>query len=231
MHHYQHYSFDLWLTLIKSNPLFKKQRSLFFYNYLNHQKKSLHEVECCFRKTDIMCNAINEKTGNSIAAEDMYLMVISRINNDNTDFSNINISELYNEMEQLLFRHLPLIYCDNTVNTLGKLKAVENTTLNILSNTGFIKGNSLRKILKMVGLDRFFDFQLYSDETGISKPDIRLFQHMINTSKNMRSSNILSNEIVHVGDNPVADIQGATAAGIRGVLINSNSVSISSLVN
>jgi putative hydrolase of the HAD superfamily len=42
---YKHYSFDLWLTLIKSNPIFKKERALFFHQHLNAAKKSIEEVE------------------------------------------------------------------------------------------------------------------------------------------------------------------------------------------
>ena len=40
---YKHYSFDLWLTLIKSNPTFKKERALFFHKHLNAAGKSLEE--------------------------------------------------------------------------------------------------------------------------------------------------------------------------------------------
>ena len=31
---YKHFSFDLWLTLIKSNPEFKKKRNLLFKDFL-----------------------------------------------------------------------------------------------------------------------------------------------------------------------------------------------------
>lgn len=41
MQKFKHYSFDLWLTLIKSNPEFKLKRTIFFYDKFNRLKKSL----------------------------------------------------------------------------------------------------------------------------------------------------------------------------------------------
>ena len=60
---YKHYSFDLWLTLIKSNPRFKQERTSYFYEKFNTKNKSIEEVALIFRQVDLMVNAINEKTG------------------------------------------------------------------------------------------------------------------------------------------------------------------------
>ena len=73
MQFYKHYSFDLWLTLIKSNPNFKKERALFFHKNFNSKKKNIEEIEKIFRQVDIICNSINEKTGKNIDADEMYL--------------------------------------------------------------------------------------------------------------------------------------------------------------
>jgi putative hydrolase of the HAD superfamily len=47
---YKHYSFDLWLTLIRSNPLFKQQRSRIFHQQYNTLGKPLEEVERIFAR-------------------------------------------------------------------------------------------------------------------------------------------------------------------------------------
>jgi putative hydrolase of the HAD superfamily len=39
------------------------------------------------------------------------------------------------------------------------------------------------------------------------------------------------NDIIHIGDNPKADIEGAEAAGVKSLLINSNNKSILSLIS
>lgn len=232
MSFYKHYSFDLWMTLIKSNPTFKTERAKFFYKNFNTTNKSVEEVVSIFRQVDFMCNCINEKTGNNIDADEMHLMVIILMNGSNATFSQINLNWLYDEMELLLFKYMPTIYCDKTFNSLDKLKQNSCGSFSISSNTAFIKGKTLRKILPHLSLASFFDFQLYSDEVGISKPDKRFFDLIFKTANNTPvNRNILLNEIVHIGDNPIADIEGALSAGISSIQINSNNKTILSLLN
>ena len=229
---YKHYSFDLWMTLIKSNPAFKQERTKFFYATFNQRYKTIEEIAAIFRRVDLMCNAINEKTGGSITSEEMYLMVISEMNDYSNAFENVNLAQLYDEMEQLLFKHLPEVYCGNTAKVLDNIKQNEGVTVSLLSNTAFIKGRSLREVLKRIELESYFDFQLYSDETGFSKPNKQMFHLMLNNVAEVRNMGAISTkEIVHIGDNVLADIYGANATGIHGILINSNNVSITSLLN
>jgi putative hydrolase of the HAD superfamily len=228
---YKHYSFDLWLTLIKSNPAFKKERAKYFYTHFNSSKKSIEEVSATFRNVDLMVNGINEKSGLNIDAEEMYLMVISIINDYRTDFSDVDVNHLYETMEALLFEHMPLIYCSESLNVLQQLKHSGNSTTSLLSNTGFIKGMTLRKVLKYLKLDQALDFQLYSDEVRMSKPNPKFFQLMLDTIDQRKHGAIEPHEIIHVGDNPVADCMGANSLGIKSLLINSNHLTISYLLS
>ncbi len=227
---YRHYSFDLWMTLIRSNPAFKIERTKYFFSKINYYNKPLEEIAKIFREVDIMCNSINENTGKNIDAEEMYLMVISLINNYKVDLHQVDVVSLYDEMEQLLFNYMPQVYCTNTHVVLNSLKSRQGTTLNILSNTGFIKGRTLRKVLKEIDLYHYFDFQVYSDEEGLSKPNKILYQKVLSQVYHLHKP-ITLKEIVHVGDNPVADVKGASEAGIESLLINSNEVSILKLLN
>ena len=76
MQYYRHYSFDLWLTLIKSNPAFKTERTRIFFEDYNIAGKSIEEVAAAFRRVDLLGNAINERTGKNIDSDELYLMVI-----------------------------------------------------------------------------------------------------------------------------------------------------------
>lgn len=223
---YKHYSFDLWLTLIKSNPIFKKQRSLYFHKHYNSLSLKVEEVEHIFRRVDIMVNLINERTGKNIDADEMYLMVISWMNNNQFNLYDIDIKDLSHNMETLFFDYSPVLYCKDTAGVLGNLKE-RGATMNILSNTGFVNGLSLRKLLQQLGIYKYFDFQVYSDEVGVSKPNPVMFKIMIEQA--MALSPISLQSIVHIGDNPKADIDGARAAGIHGILINSVQNSITDL--
>jgi putative hydrolase of the HAD superfamily len=226
---YKHYSFDLWLTLIKSNPDFKLERAKLFHSQYNPLHKSLKEVETIFRKVDLMVNSINEKTGKNIDAEEMYLMVISILNDYDPVFASIDIDGLYLEMEKLLFDFLPQLYCPDTKALLAGLKDSGTSTLSLLSNTGFIKGATLRKVLQRLELEQYFDFQLYSDEVRLSKPNLLFFQLMLDSINREKHLALELHDVVHIGDNPVADAYGAAQLGIHSVLINSNSVSITCL--
>ena len=226
---YKHYSFDLWLTLIKSNPSFKIERTRYFHQNFNAANKSIDEIAAIFRQVDLMVNSINEKTGKNIDAEEMYLMVISQINNYSNEFTDIDIEGLYDTMEELLVNNMPVLYCSECIDVLYKLRESGQSTTSLLSNTGFIKGKTLRKILTHLELDQLLDFQLYSDEVKMSKPNPLFFRLMLDTINKDRHMNLDLNEIIHIGDNPLADVKGAEAIGIKSMLINSNHLTISAL--
>jgi putative hydrolase of the HAD superfamily len=232
MPYYQHYSFDLWLTLIKSNPEFKIQRTKIFHRDFNPSNKSIDEVARIFRQVDLMCNAVNENTGKNIDSDEMYLMVISLINDNRLNIKDIDTGKLYKDMETLLFNYLPVPYSPVTIEVLDHLKKKRGGTFSLLSNTGFIKGLTLKKVLTELKIDQYFDFQLYSDEAGMSKPNPAFFELMLQNIKRVNHPKQINlNNIIHVGDNPVTDVEGANAAGIKSMLINSNNQDITSLKN
>lgn len=229
---YQHYSFDLWLTLIKSNPYFKIERTKIFHRDFNPAGKSIDEVARAFRQVDLMCNAVNERTGKNIDADEMYLMVISTINDNQYSLADVDINRLYADMEKLLFYYLPVVYSPVTIEVLQHLNQKGDCSLSILSNTGFIKGQTLRKVMVKLGLDIFFNFQIYSDEEGMSKPNADLFKLMVQKVKACNKPKQIDRPgIIHIGDNPTADIAGANDAGLNSLLINSNNLSILTLLS
>ncbi len=229
---YKHYSFDLWLTLIKSNPSFKKERTAYFFQHYNRSQKSIEEVSAIFRQVDLMCNSINEKTGRNLDAEELYLMVIGLVNDFNFPIQDVDVTALYAAMDELVFDYMPVLYSTETVEVLDRICQRGDASVSLLSNTGFIKGITLRKVLRELELDRYLNFQLYSDETGFSKPAPDFFALMLTELSRIRpDERVALHEIIHVGDNPLADERGARNVGIQSLLINSNQISISSLLN
>ncbi|GGH01898.1 HAD family hydrolase [Mucilaginibacter phyllosphaerae] len=232
MPYYQHYSFDLWLTLIRSHPQFKVQRAHFFHQNFNETGKSVDEVAGIFRQVDLMCNAVNEKTGKNIDADEMYLIVISLMNGSRLDIDEVDYPALHLQMEELLFKYPPQMYSDVTIDALQRLKLKSGATFSLLSNTGYITGKTLRKVLAIYGLDNYFDFQLYSDEAGLSKPNPEFFKAMLNNIDICNGGKDLPlKSIIHIGDNPKNDIIPADALGMSSLLINSNQNTILSLLN
>ena len=225
---FKHFSFDLWLTLIRSNPAFKQERAAYFHKHYNKLDKSLQEIEAAFRFVDVMTNAINERTGKNIDSDEMYLAVISHINENTFSLKDVDTETLYVKMQDLLFAHMPRLYSEETREVLELVKDDEQRTASILSNTGFIKGSTLRQVLVHLDIDKYFDFQFYSDEEGMSKPNTSFFLKMTNEVFARRG--LSPKDIIHIGDNSRADIEGATSVGIHSLLINANENTISKLL-
>ena len=217
------------MTLIRSNPLFKTERDRFFHDRFNPRGITLDSVSRIFRQLDLLGNAVNERTGGSLQAEELYLMAIGLVTEDYASLKRVDISRLYADMEDLFLAYPPMLYDDRTLSTLEALRGTTGASFSILSNTAFIKGRTLRKVFPGLGLEGFFDFALYSDEAGMSKPNTALFRLMLDTVA-VNKGVADPKGVLHIGDNPVADEEGARTAGIDAWLVNSNGRHISSLL-
>lgn len=214
---YSHVSFDLWLTLIKSDSLYKKKKNELLKDYFSINYKKEH-IEDTTRYYDLLCNKINEKTGLHMEREEIYYLILNRLDVDISKITKENIYNFYKEADDLLMQHKPVLIYPDIEKTLKK---ITNTgkTISILSNTAFIYGNALRKILAYYELSDYFSFQLYSDETGFSKPNSKLFDLVFESVYKLRP--ISRKEIIHIGDNETADMQGAIQAGFQAILLKS----------
>lgn len=215
LYKYKHISFDLWLTLIKSHPEFKQKRNILFRDYFAIDKP-LDEVSAVIRKFDILTNAINEKVCRNFNTQEIYYLILDGLSVDINSYSSTDLDGFYTAAEDLLMQYKPVLLHDNIPAMLQSLHA-EGKTMNILSNTAFIKGSSLRKVLASYGLDTYFAFQAYSDETGYSKPGIEMYQYAYDNI--LKIGEIQKNEILHVGDNAVSDHNGALRFGFDAHLI------------
>jgi putative hydrolase of the HAD superfamily len=105
---------------------------------------------------------------------------------------------------------LPPALCpgaDEAVRTL----AARGIALGIVSNTGRTPGIILRKVLERYDLLRHFSVISYSDEVGYRKPDAEIFR------QTLAGLGAEPHHAAHVGDNPIADVRGAQAVGMRGI--------------
>lgn len=85
----------------------------------------------------------------------------------------------------------------------------------LISNTGRTPGVAMRRVLADYGLLDRFDATVFSNEEGLLKPRRELFDRAA------ARLGVPNAAVVHVGDNPVADVAGAKAAGMRAVLLGS----------
>jgi putative hydrolase of the HAD superfamily len=71
----------------------------------------------------------------------------------------------------------------------------------------------LPEILRQLDLARRFDAIVYSSAVGVEKPDCRIFRRAL------RELGVEARAALHVGDSRLEDLEGATAAGMRALLL------------
>lgn len=221
----RHVSFDLWLTLIKSNPVFKQKRDELLKSYFQIP----HPVEAVtarIRMWDLRFNAINEASGKNIDADEMVLIILSDLDVDVKKITSAMMEDYYDTMEILFMQFHPVLYEEKLLQYLKQL-IDKGMTLSLLSNTGFIKGLTLKKLLDKLEIAPLLKFQVYSDEIAFSKPSKEAYRHVFD---NIKLFNTLdAGSILHIGDNENADLRGAQLQGMQSALINSNHISLLSL--
>ncbi len=84
----------------------------------------------------------------------------------------------------------------------------------LISNTGRTGGRFLRPVQDRLGIGESFDVRIFSDEVGVRKPDRAIFQAALD------ELSLTAEEVVHVGDDVVADVAGAKSIGMRAVWFN-----------
>jgi putative hydrolase of the HAD superfamily len=116
----------------------------------------------------------------------------------------------------------PILTVPPTVDD-GALKALRTLgdlgyTLAVVSNTMRTPGATLRRVLAHYGLLACFAHTVFSDETGVRKPDPAIFLGAL------RVLGADPARAIHVGDDPILDVDGARAAGMRVVQVTNASL-------
>lgn len=72
----------------------------------------------------------------------------------------------------------------------------------------------LAKVLDDLGWSRYFDGVIASAVVGVEKPEGEIFEEAL------RVGNASRDRVVHVGNDPVTDVEGASRAGLDSVLVD-----------
>ncbi|MDR2041689.1 MAG: HAD family hydrolase [Tannerella sp.] len=212
----KHISFDLWLTLIRSHPLLKRERAGIVAGMCSRSEQDVWQIEQLIREQDKIFDRYNEMHETQIPAKDMYLRLLRKVSAGNPEPTGEDAETLMNRSNELFMHFMPLMLNDHIPYMLNRLHA-EGITLNLASNTGFIEGKILRSVLQKLGISQYFSFFIFSDEIGTSKPSVNFFQQVHNRLQLPKAC------VLHVGDNLKTDYNGAVNFGFKALLIkNSN---------
>jgi putative hydrolase of the HAD superfamily len=215
----KHISFDLWLTLIRSNSLFKRKRAELIADTCNSKGLSVSQIDTLIKNRDKIFDRYNEMKGVKIPAQMMYCSILKELSTDSRSITEKQVEAIRKQSEELFIEYPPGLVNEYIFPTLNKLKE-EDKVLNISSNTGFMEGNILRKALKKIDLLHYFSFCIFSDEVKTSKPSANFFQQVY------EKVNVSKSQVLHVGDNPKADYKGAIDFGFKALLITDTNYTI-----
>ena len=112
---------------------------------------------------------------------------------------------------------LPPAVDDGALAALETLKG-SGYKLALVSNIMRTPGATLRQLLGRFRLLDYFEHTTFSDEVGIRKPAPEIFALTLQAIGGNAAS------AVHVGDDPVLDVLGAQAAGMRVIQVTSSAV-------
>lgn len=97
------------------------------------------------------------------------------------------------------------------IETLRQLR-LAGTTLGVITN----RTKHIHAEMHSLGLDHHLDFYLTAAQLGAYKPQREIFDNLL------RFIGHSAEDLIYVGDNYFADVQGARNAGIRPILLNWN---------
>lgn len=200
-------SFDLWNTLIKSNPNFAKARLDYLQTICSKSRNEINNILFDVKGEFDQLTMIH---GIHYDSRFLWKIIIKRL-----EISTRSVIDIEEYCEGLFLDHYPQLYSSNTKGILESL--ARKYELYLLSNTMLIKGETLEEVLKKHGIYELFESRVFSDRILASKPHPKAFE-----SLHIRT-HLLASEIIHVGDNEVCDKRGAFEYGIQSYLVHGTS--------
>ena len=172
--------------------------------------------------TDKVCDRLNELSGQKLATDLMYHRILQKLGIESATIDHETLSMIKATVKKM-FLNMPPLYLNESILPMLKSLKSEGYGLNIGSNTGFIESGTIVETLKNLNIAQYFDFCIFSDEIGASKPSFGFFE------KVFESVAIEKKEILHIGDNLKADYEGALKYGFKAMLINNNYYTINDI--
>ena len=204
MNYKQFYSFDLWNTLFRSNPEFKKQR-LDILTELFETNDSDENIQKCYQvyiASDSAIEKIADATGKHFGFEERLRMMSYCYR----QLSEQEISTCKQKIELAFLTNPPILINPHTEHIIQSLR-YNGCGIAVCSNTGMIDGSVMRRVLEYHKLMPLIDVSIFSNEVGFAKPHKTIF--------NCLKAFCVNAEIFHVGDNLLTDYLGAINNNIQ----------------
>ena len=206
-------TFDLWETLLLERSGDNSRRMLARCKNLSKiltrfGEVSENQIGLALKEMALWLISIWE-TNKDVTHLDQIRFIIKASGKGSVEIEEELINELSSAYVAPLFEIPP--YLNPEAPRVLKWLKERNKLTGIICNTGRTPGFSIRRFLEKEGVAKYFNIMLFSDEIGIRKPDLKIFQ--IATKK----LNVKPHQIIHIGDNLKSDVWGAKNAGMKAV--------------
>lgn len=204
-------SLDIWGTLLGSDPAFKPARNTMLRDAVAPHVPS-DSFDAAMRQADRDVDDVCVRDGIDIGFGGRIEATLSALDLP-ADGVAARLPELYAVQEALALAHPPRPLHVELPAAVSALPVPVVLT----SNTGMLPGELMRKLLALAGFGAVPG--VFSNELGVAKPHPRMFEAACDLL------GIPAGQVLHVGDNPDADVAGAQAAGMTAALVQPDGVS------
>ncbi len=207
--------FDLWETLITDTPELSRQQERL---RLDRMEQSLRErglgataeqIEHAYRMLWQRCHELYWSEDRDIPCRRQIEHFLEELSIDPASFDEPVLLELEHAYANAAVEVLPQTVA-GAEEVLREMKR-RGLRVGLISNTGRTPGYALREILHRLGLAESIDVMLFSNEHGVCKPQVSIFEEL------RAALGVAFEEMAFVGDNLYVDVYGAQRAGMTGV--------------
>jgi len=138
-----------------------------------------------------------------------------------------NKSEVFSEIQKnLTWQIVPsldeltenweLHFPNATIARKGVMETIKQFHVNEFKLGIITNGSSFgqRQKIKTLGLQKYFEYIIISEEVGYRKPQLEIFNIALKQAK------AEANDVIYVGDHPVYDIDGSIQAGLKSIWLS-----------
>ncbi|MCI9887892.1 HAD family hydrolase [Micrococcales bacterium 31B] len=206
-------SFDIWLTLIRSDPQFKRTRNAMLRAELAPSVDE-QQFDTTLRKIDSLVDDESIATGIDFGLIPRVRRTLEAVGISPAALDESEVqTDLLTRQASLARAHPPLPLEPGLPEALRNLASAMPVI--VTSNTGMLPGDLMRDLLDLAGFAEVFSGYVFSNEVGVPKPHRPIFDAALRALGDPAPASVL-----HVGDNPRADVDGARAAGLQARLVN-----------
>lgn len=213
-------SLDIWGTLLKSDPRFKPARNEVFRDLLA-PSVSLDAFDQALREADRHADALMLSTGHDLGLTPRVLRTLDSLHIPRPDQR--TLESLPTAQDSLARQYHPLPINPADIKALEHF-VTHHGPIAVTSNTGMLPGALMRDLLALTGFT-MIHVHVFSNEiadlptrpTDHAKPYPTIFETTFRALAADPESveGLRRDQVLHIGDNYVADYAGACAYGLR----------------